>query len=850
MHLLFIIVEYSLLVLNFQTRCVVSKKVLIVESPTKAKTIKKFLDKNYVVTSCVGHIRDLPNSAKDIPAKYKKEPWANLGVNIKNNFEPIYCIPESKNKIIKQIKSLLKDAKELYLATDEDREGESISWHLIEVLKPKVKVKRMIFHEITKSAIQKALLNTRSIDENLVKAQEARRILDRLVGYTISPLLWKKLAYGFSAGRVQSVAVKMLVDREKDRIKFIPSSYGSALATFLVNNQKYEAKLKSVPDKTIAIGTDFSGTTGKLKTKKTCVLDKKLFEKIQKLKSKTWEVTKINAKKITKKPKPPFVTSTLQQSASRQFAWSVTKVMKVAQNLYEQGFITYMRTDSVFISDTAVKTARKLISKIGTKYLPTKPNTYKQKSKSAQEAHEAIRPAGNFAHPDKANLQGDNRKLYELIWKRTLASQMTNSLQKQVSLEIQSDGLDYTFVLSGTIIEFDGFLKLYNEEVSETITLPNVKVGQKIKCANIEYKQHETKPPYRYSEAMLIQTMEKEGIGRPSTYAPTISNIINRGYVIKDKTSLVPTFRAMIVCKLLTKYFPKYVDSDFTSVMEESLDKIASGKLNHINYLKSIYLGQSGLQNEVNKQEKLIDPKKSRTLLIDKLKNYEFKIGRYGTYACTQVGKEEVKINLPDDLAPSDVNKELLSKLLNKSDSKLGVDKESGLDVLVMDGRYGPYLQLGNKDDLDKDQKPKRTSIPDPIDPDSITLKQAIFLLNLPHKLGVNSKKQEVKVGISRFGVYVTCDGDYRSVPKEHSIFDVDLKLAITLLNKEKKSSWGKKPGVDLGVYPGTKESIKVYKGKYGHYLKFKNKNFSIKDIKPDELKLEDAVKIIKSKKK
>ena len=307
----------------------------------------------------------------------------------------------------------------------------------------------------------------------------------------------------------------------------------------------------------------------------------------------------------------------------------------------------------------------------------------------------------------------------------------------------------------------------------------------------------------------------------------------------------------MIVCKLLTKYFPKYVDSDFTSIMEESLDKIASGRLDHVNYLKSIYLGKSGLQNEVNKQEKLIDPKQSRTLLIDKLKNFEFKIGRYGTYVCTKVGKEEVKINLPDDLAPSDVNKELLLKLMKKSDNtKLGVDKESGLDVLVMDGRYGPYLQLGNKDDLDKGDKPKRVSIPDSIEPDSITLDQAVFLLNLPYKLGVNSKKQEVKVGVSRFGVYVTCDGDYRSVPKEYSIFDVDLKLAVSLLKKEKKSSWGRKPGVDLGVYPGTKESIKIHKGKYGHYLKFKGKNFSIKDVNPDKLKLEDAVEIIKSKKK
>lgn len=828
-----------------------SKKLLIVESPTKAKTIKKFLNSKYAVTSCVGHIRDLPQSAKDIPEKYKKKPWANLGVNTDNSFEPIYCIPKGKDKIIKQIKAKLKEADELYLATDEDREGESISWHLIEVLKPKIKVKRMIFHEITKSAINEALANTRNIDENLVKAQEARRILDRLVGYTISPILWKKLAYGLSAGRVQSVAVKILVAREMERINFKQAKYGSGTAIFKVKNKNYEARLKSIPgssstsSKNIALGTDFDPTTGKLKNNKVVVLDKKQFAKLENLKEGAWTVSKVNEKKITKKPAPPFITSTLQQVASRKFSWGASKVMKVAQSLYEQGFITYMRTDSISMSKDAIKETRSIISKIGKKYLPASANIYKQKSKSAQEAHEAIRPAGKFIHPDKISLSAkstDESKLYDLIWKRAVASQMTNSIQKQVSLEIKPNKTNYTFVLSGTIIEFDGFLKLYNDENFETAVLPDLKVGDELKCSKLEFKEHETKPPFRFSEAMLIQTMEKEGIGRPSTYAPTISNIIQRGYVTKDKTSLIPTFKAMMVSKLLTKYFPEYVDLGFTSKMEGALDKIAEGKLNYIDYLDSIYSGKNGLKNKVLQKEELIDPAESRTFLIDKLKKYEFKIGRFGTYVSTKKGKDEVKINLPDDLAPSAVDEKVLLEFFKgKENNKIGINEENGLNIYSLNGKYGPYLQLG-----ENDKKPKRISIPKELEPSDITLKQAKFLLSLPLKLGLKGKKNDVTLGISRFGVYVACDGEYRSVPKDTSIFDVDLKFAIKLLEQEKKSWKKKSNAIDLGPYPKTKSNIFVHNGKYGPYIKFKNKNYSIKkDIKPEEVKLKDAVEII-----
>ena len=548
--------------------------LVIVESPTKAKTIRKFLGKEYIVESCMGHIRDLPQSSKDIPEKVKKEKWAQLGVNVDKHFEPLYCIPKDKLKVIKNLKEKLQEADIVYLATDEDREGESISWHLNEVLKPKVPTKRMVFHEITKEAIMKALSETREIDQNLVKAQETRRILDRLVGYTISPLLWKKVAYGLSAGRVQSVAVRLIVEREKERIKFKKSSYYGLSAELEKSGEKFESKLISVDAKRIATGKDFDGLTGNLISgKDMIVLDEKSATQIMtQVKSATWKVSDVEEKPVSRRPYAPFITSTLQQESNRKLGLSSRETMQVAQKLYEQGFITYMRTDSTFLSTEAIKAAREAIqSKYGKEYLPAAPRTYEgKKVKGAQEAHEAIRPAGVvFQDPEATGLVGPQFKLYDLIWKRTMASQMNDAKQKQVSAKITvlADKKEIIFNSTGTTIEFPGFLRAYVEGSddpdadleSREVRLPQLKVNDIVKPEKIEPTAHETKPAARYTEASLVQTMEKEGIGRPSTYASVIGTIIDRGYVRKQGNALVPTFTAMVVSKLLSQHLSQYV---------------------------------------------------------------------------------------------------------------------------------------------------------------------------------------------------------------------------------------------------------------------------------------------------
>ena len=682
-----------------------SKNLVIVESPTKARTIRKFLGKNFDVVSCMGHVRDLPSSAKDIPEKYRKEEWSRLGVNVDRSFAPLYCIPSKKKKVISELKKKIKAASQLYLATDEDREGESISWHLLEILKPKIPVKRMIFHEITKKAITDALENTRNINEDLVRAQEARRILDRLVGYTISPLLWKKIAYGLSAGRVQSVVVEILADRELARVRFIPANYWSLQATLSSKNTKdkqpFNAKLFICDDKKIAKGTDFDPETGKIfegRQKNLLWLSEKKAESLQQqLQSAPWKVTEVIKKDILRKPPAPFITSTLQQDASRRFAWPATHVMRVAQTLYEQGYITYMRTDSRFISKQAIEVVRKSISSLyGKSYLPDRPRDYTAKKvKGAQEAHEAIRPSGTqFQHPKDLNLDKDQFKLYDLIWKRTMASQMADSKQKQVSLRLKA--LDATFAASGTTIEFPGFLKVYEEGRDETdseekdVILPPLKEGDQLTCHKIDSTAHQTKPAPRYTEASLIQTMEERGIGRPSTYAPTISTVMQRGYVVKQGNTLVPTFTAIIVSHLLKAYLPNYVESRFTSKMEASLDDIAAGALDWIKYLKTIYFGKEGLKELVEKQEKVIDPEEARSLKkvkefqMKSLDQFEFRVGKYGAYVCRKNG-DKVCASLPDNQAPGEIDVAAINKLIDK--------KISGGDAFGKDPKNRPtYL--------------------------------------------------------------------------------------------------------------------------------------------------------------
>ncbi len=819
--------------------------LVIVESPTKAKTIRKFLGKNFIVESCMGHIRDLPQSSKDIPEKVKKEKWAQLGVNVDKNFEPLYCIPKDKVKVIKNLKDKLAEADIVYLATDEDREGESISWHLSEVLKPKVPVKRMVFHEITKEAIQKSLSETRLIDQNLVRAQEARRILDRLVGYTISPLLWKKVAYGLSAGRVQSVAVRLIVEREKERIKFKKSSYFGVLATLVKSNENFESKLVSVDQKRIATGKDFDGTTGKLISgKDLIILDEKSAKSIlSQVKNVEWKVVEVEEKPVTRRPYAPFITSTLQQEANRKLGMSSRETMQVAQKLYEQGFITYMRTDSSALSAEAIKAARNAInSKYGKEYLPDAPRTYEgKKVKGAQEAHEAIRPAGTvFQDPESTGLVGQQFKLYDLIWKRTMASQMSDAKQKQVSAKILVSAQDKEILFSstGTTIEFPGFLRAYVEGSddpegdleSREVRLPQLKKNDVVHAKNIEATSHETKPTARYTEASLVQTMEKEGIGRPSTYASVIGTIIDRGYVRKQGNALIPTFTAMVVSNLLSKHLSQYVDLGFTSAMESSLDDIAGGDLNWEKYLSSVYLGAGGLRSLVDAQEKKIIPEEARSIKLVGLDKYEFHVGRYGAYVKTKRGDEVLSASIPDAEAPADVTSEQIEMLIDqkiKGADSIGVEPKSGKKLYVLNGRYGAYVQLGENDD----EEIKRSSLPPGIKPEDVNYEQALEIIALPKTVGLHPElKKEVKVGVGRFGPYIFCNGDYRSIPKTESIFSMTLDKCLEILAQPKKGRGKASALKDFGLLPGQDKDIQVqlFNGPYGPYLKAGKTNIGL----------------------
>jgi DNA topoisomerase-1 len=837
-------------------------KLVVVESPTKAKTIRKFLGGDYVVESCMGHIRDLPQSAKDIPEKVKKEKWAQLGVNVDKNFEPLYCIPKDKVKVVKNLRDKMEGATELYLATDEDREGESISWHLLEVLKPKVPTKRMVFHEITKEAILKSLNDTREIDFNLVKAQEARRVLDRLVGYTISPMLWKKVAYGLSAGRVQSVAVRLIVEREHERIRFKTSAYWGVLAHLQKDGVTFEARLQNLRTQRIATGKDFDGLTGKLTAgKDVLVLDQ---EKAQRLvddvRTQPFTVTDVEERPTTRRPAAPFITSTLQQEANRKLSLSSRETMQVAQKLYEQGFITYMRTDSTFMSTEAITASRECIEgKYGKEYLPQTPRVYSAKKvKGAQEAHECIRPAGvRFLDPDETGLTGTQFRLYDMIWKRTVASQMVDARQKQVSAKILSK--EALFSASGMTIEFAGFLRAYVEgsddpeaELSEReVRLPALKVKDTVDCLKLDPTSHETKPPARFTEASLVQTMEKEGIGRPSTYASVIGTIIDRGYVRRQGTALVPTFTAMVVSKLLSQHLPQYVDLGFTSEMERSLDTIADGELESTKYLKSIYFGPNGLKEQVHSQGEKIDPDEARTIQLEGMEAYKFHVGRYGAYLTGKRDGEDVSASLPESESPADITPEIAEKLIdqkiNGADA-LGKHPETDLPIYVLNGRYGPYVQMG--DVSPENDKPKRASLPPGVLPENVTLEQALELLRLPKLLGVHpGTGKDIKAGLGRFGPFIVCEGDYRSIPKGESIFEIGLERALELLSAPKKGRGRAAALKDLGTHPLSQEVIQIFNGPYGPYLKSGKVNVSLPEgTTPDTVTLEQAIALITDK--
>ncbi|MBC7742855.1 MAG: type I DNA topoisomerase [Bdellovibrionaceae bacterium] len=835
-------------------------KLVIVESPTKAKTIRKFLGPNYIVESCMGHVRDLPQSAKDIPEKVKKEKWAQLGVNVDKHFEPLYCVPKDKHKVIKNLKDKLLLADELFLATDEDREGESISWHLMEVLKPNVPTKRMVFHEITKEAIQKSLTETREIDYNLVRAQEARRVLDRLVGYTISPLLWKKVAFGLSAGRVQSVAVRLVVEREKERIRFKKSAYHGLLAVLEKAGHAFESKIQSYQNKRVATGKDFDGLTGQLLAgKDMIVLDHAAADKILKdVQTKNWVVSEVEEKPVTRRPYAPFITSTLQQESNRKLGLSSRETMQVAQKLYEQGFITYMRTDSTFLSEEAIKAARgSIVTKYGKDYLPADARRYEgKKAKGAQEAHEAIRPAGtSFQDPDETGLVGPQFKLYDLIWKRTMASQMSDAKQKQVSSKITVG--DAIFSASGTTIEFPGFLRAYVEGSddpeadleSRDVKLPQLKVNDSLKLSKIDPTSHETKPPARFTEASLVQIMEKEGIGRPSTYASVIGTIIDRGYVRKQGSALIPTFTAMVVSKLLSQHLTQYVDLGFTSEMEQSLDNIAGGELNWEKYLTSVYHGPLGLRAVVEKQGEKIIPEEARSIKLEGLEQYEFHVGRYGAYVKSKRGEDSFSASIPDIEAPADMTADHVEKLIDqklKGADSLGTDPVSGKKIYVLNGRYGPYVQCGESDD----EKLKRGSLPPGVEPTAVDLPMALEILSMPKTLGAHpDTKKDIKVGIGRFGPFVLHEGDYRSIPKTETVFTMDLIKAIELLSQPKKGRGKASAMKEFGSHPLHELPVSLFNGPYGPYIKAGKTNIGLPEgLTVEQLTPEKAFELVTDK--
>jgi DNA topoisomerase-1 len=844
--------------------------LVIVESPTKARTIRNYLPKDYVVEASMGHVRDLPQSASEIPAAVKGEKWAQLGVNVEADFEPIYVVPKDKKKIVTQLKEALKGVTELILATDEDREGESISWHLYQLLKPKVPTKRMVFHEITKEAIQKALKDCRTIDEQLVRAQETRRILDRLVGYTLSPLLWKKIAWGLSAGRVQSVAVRLLVTKERQRRAFHEGAYWDLKAILEQEKTPFSAVLIALGGTKVATGSDFDSTTGRITAGRNVVLlnEEQAAALRTRLEGKPWTVTEMEERPVTRKPAPPFTTSTLQQESNRKLRLTARDTMRVAQNLYEQGYITYMRTDSVHLSDQAITAARNCVEqKYGKEYLSPQPRQYTTKSKGAQEAHEAIRPAGSsFRTPQETGLGGREFAVYDLIWKRTVACQMADSRQTQVTVQIQVE--DAGFRSSGKRIDFPGYLRAYVEGSDDPeaaledqeVILPALKVGDHPQCNELEAVGHETQPPARYTEATLVKTLESEGIGRPSTYASIIGTIIDKDYAQLVNNALIPTFTAFAVTDLLEKHFPDIVDPSFTSKMEQTLDEIATGEAKWLPYLKKFYLGEKGLETLVRERETEIDASQARTVQLENL-DAKVRIGKYGPYIEVTNGEEVITASIPKNLTPADLNPkqvEILLKQKTVGPDQLGRHPETGEPIYIKLGTYGPYVQLGDK--TEENPKPKQASLLKGVTPETVTLDMAVGLLSLPRALGTHPETGgKIQTSLGRFGPYVVHDQgkegkDYRSLKSTDDVLTISLNRALELLAEPKKGrasskSKSKEAVRELGLHPEDDSPINIYDGPYGPYIKHGKTNASIPEGESVEnITLSTAIELLSAK--
>ena len=842
--------------------------LVIVESPAKARTIGKFLGAGYVIEASIGHIRDLPQGAKEVPEPFKHEEWAYLGVNVNKDFEPIYVIPKEKLQQVRKLKAALRDAKDLYLATDEDREGEAISWHLCEVLQPTVPVHRLVFHEITEEAIREALKQPRDIDQSMVRAQEVRRIIDRLYGYDVSPLLWRKIRPRLSAGRVQSVAVRLIVERERQRMAFVGATYWDLLATFAkVGGESFEADLISVDGRRVPSSRDFDSTTGKLKDPACLLLDEKqAADLIARLGKAECQVRELEDKPYSTKPYPPFTTSTLQQEGNRKHGFTARHTMEVAQSLYENGHITYMRTDSTTLASVAIESARGIIAnQYGKEYLPDHPRTYQTKVKNAQEAHEAIRPAGHpFDLPEtiRGELSPDEFKLYDLVWKRTVASQMADARARRITITVQIDGA--LFEASGKIIDFPGYLRAYVEGSDDPesdlagreIVLPQVALGEVLDCRRLAAKSHTTQPPNRYSEASLTRALEEMGIGRPSTYASIIDTILARDYVFKAKRGnvLVPTWTAFAVSQLLELHLPGLVDYQFTAEMEDELDAISRGEIGHLEYLRSFYFGkdQPGLKEQVKNKVSEIDARNVSRVLIGQPADQPevfVRVGRYGPF----LEQGERRASLPDKMPPDELTLDTALEMLDKavqSEEPLGVDPETQKPVYLKVGRFGPYVQRGEAED---DEKPQNASLLKGMDPEGVTLEMALKLLSLPRTLGVHpTTSQPVVVFNGRFGPYVKCENETRSLSEGLSPLEVTFDQAMALLAQPKFSRGGgtrKEPIKVFEASPVTGNPVQVLSGRYGPYVADGVTNASLpRGTAPEEVTMEYALSLLKTR--
>ncbi|MPZ61365.1 MAG: type I DNA topoisomerase [Propionibacteriales bacterium] len=818
---------------------VTGRRLVIVESPAKARTISGYLGRGFTVESSIGHVRDLPQNAAEIPARFKGEPWARLGVNVDDGFEPIYVVPSDKKQQITKLKRLLKESDELYLATDEDREGEAIAWHLLEELKPKVPVKRMVFHEITEHAIQDAVDNARDVDEHLVDAQETRRILDRLYGYEVSPVLWKKVMSGLSAGRVQSVATRLVVDRERARMAFRVASYWDLEASFDAGEGReprtFPARLAAVDGRGVAQGRDFS-PTGELKNGDAVHLDEERAGALANaLDGQTFDVRSVESKPYTRRPYAPFRTTTLQQEASRKLGFGASRTMQVAQRLYENGFITYMRTDSVTLSETAITAARNQARELfGANYIPDRPRVYQSKVKNAQEAHEAIRPAGeSFRTPRQTGLSGDEFRLYELIWMRTVASQMKDAQGRSVTVRVgahATSGEDCEFSASGRVITFHGFLKAYVEDTDapdavrddRETRLPDVAEGDQVTIDTLEASAHQTKPPARYTEATLVRELEEREIGRPSTYASIIGTILARGYVFKRGTALVPAWLAFAVIRLLERHFSRLVDYSFTANMEDVLDDVAAGRAVGPEVLARFYFGGGDLEGLKTLVTQLgeIDARELSTFeLTDDI---AVRVGRYGPYVETADG---TRANIQEDLPPDELTIDKAKELLaNPSGAEypLGSDPQTGRTIVAKNGRFGPYVTEVLEDDAPKGTKPRTASLFKSMSLETVTLDDAVRLLTLPRSLGTDPEtEEEILAANGRYGPYLRRGKESRSLESEDQLFTITPDEAIALLREPKRRGGrtASAPLRELGDDPETKRPVVVKDGRFGPYV-------------------------------